>query len=90
LQSVIEILKEHHYSIVGTFPKTSRRLEKHTPTSPVALILGAEASGISSSLKSSIDINVRISRIGNAESLNVAVAAGILMNHYSRFFHMSK
>jgi len=86
LKKAIVLLKENKFTIVGAFPKASRRLEEHTPVSPVALILGAEATGISSSIRSLIDINVRISKVGRAESLNVAVAGGILMNHYARFF----
>ena len=86
IKKVIVFLKENNFTIVGTSPKASRRLEEHSPASPVALILGAEATGISAPVKSLIDINVRISKVGKAESLNVAVAGGILMNHYSSFF----
>jgi TrmH family RNA methyltransferase len=82
----IILLKENNFTIVGSFPKASSRLEEHIPAGPVALILGAEATGISSSIKSLIDIKVRIRNKGSAESLNVAVAGGILMNHYSQYF----
>jgi TrmH family RNA methyltransferase len=86
LKKAIKLLKECKFTIVGAFPKASCRLEEHSPASPVALILGAEATGITSSITSLIDIKVRISKVGMAESLNVAVAGGILMNHYARFF----
>lgn len=86
LKKTISYLKENNFTIVGAFPKASLRLEEHSPVSSVALILGAEATGISSSISSLIDINVRINKVGRAESLNVAVAGGILMNHYASFF----
>jgi len=86
IKKAIVLLKENNFTIVGTSPKASSKLEEHRPASPVALILGAETTGISAAVKSLIDINVRIGKAGRAESLNVAVAGGILMNHYSGFF----
>jgi TrmH family RNA methyltransferase len=85
IKAVLVNLKKNNFVVVGTFPNNALKLEEHIPSTPVALILGSEASGISKSLISFIDLKVRISKTGRAESLNVAVAAGILMNHYSRF-----
>lgn len=47
--------------------------------SQFAVILGNEANGVSEELQHLADENVYIPIYGNAESLNVAVAAGILM-----------
>ncbi|MFP3359707.1 TrmH family RNA methyltransferase, partial [Planococcus sp. SIMBA_143] len=47
--------------------------------SQFAVILGNEANGVSEELQNLADENVYIPIYGKAESLNVAVAAGILM-----------
>ncbi len=48
---------------------------------PAALILGSEAHGLSAISTAQSDLNVRIAGSGNAESLNVAVAGGIFLDH---------
>lgn len=44
------------------------------------LVMGSESHGISASLSKCIDTKVTIPKYGNAESLNVAVATGILLS----------
>ena len=46
------------------------------------IILGSEARGLSSEISTQIDHRVMIKRLGNAESLNVGVACGILLAHF--------
>ncbi|MFQ5612860.1 MAG: TrmH family RNA methyltransferase [Anaerolineae bacterium] len=46
---------------------------------PVALLLGNEARGLSADLRPHIERRARLPIVGRAESLNVAVAGGILM-----------
>ena len=48
-----------------------------------ALFIGNEASGLSAKTQESSDICIKIEMAGKAESLNAAVAAGILMFKYS-------
>ena len=50
---------------------------------PLALILGGEANGVSINLQKMANITVGIGKYGEAESLNVAVAGGILMAHFA-------
>ena len=49
----------------------------------IGLIMGSEAHGISEELETLINKKFRIEGFGNAESLNVAVAAGISMYHFA-------
>ncbi|UCF62832.1 MAG: RNA methyltransferase [bacterium] len=84
IEVTIKQLKKNKISIVGSSPLASLELEDHRPAFPVAIILGGEATGISSNLHPLVDIQVHIKQFGHAESLNVAVASGILMNYYSR------
>ena len=48
-------------------------------TDALAIVVGNEGSGISEEIRQAADIRVRIPMEGNIESLNAAVAAGILM-----------
>lgn len=48
---------------------------------PVALVLGGEAQGVGADIQTLADINVQIRKYGNAESLNVAIAGGVFMDH---------
>lgn len=53
---------------------------KHLPKEAM-LVIGNESKGIRESLRPLIQYPVTIPRIGNAESLNAAVATGILLSH---------
>ena len=46
---------------------------------PLALLLGAEGAGLPAEVLAAGDLRVRIPMTGTAESLNVAVAAGLLL-----------
>lgn len=48
-------------------------------TENVALVIGNEGNGVSEHMQQSSDINIKIPMEGETESLNAAVAAGILM-----------
>ena len=68
------------FKIIGTFLD-----EKHSFKSKnidkVMLLFGNEANGLSSSLKSEINCNYRINNKTDFESLNVSIAAGIIMDN---------
>ncbi len=51
------------------------------PVSNALLLMGNESRGISVHLESLASKKIRIPRLGGAESLNVAVATGILLSH---------
>jgi TrmH family RNA methyltransferase len=51
---------------------------------PVALVLGNEGAGVSPALEAAADRRVAIPLAGRVESLNVAVAAGILLYEITR------
>ena len=53
-------------------------------TRPVALLLGREADGLSAALAARADRRITIPMAGRAESLNVAVAAGVLLFEAAR------
>jgi TrmH RNA methyltransferase len=51
------------------------------------IVLGEESSGLPRQRMADSDLNVRIPGTGNVESLNVSVAAGILLGEYWRRWH---
>jgi tRNA G18 (ribose-2'-O)-methylase SpoU len=53
-------------------------------TPPIAILLGSEGTGLPDDLLAAADLKVAIPMTGTAESLNLAVAAGILMYEVRR------
>ncbi len=72
----------HQLDIVGTALEDAIHLpdfiQRRKLFSPVALVLGNEGQGLSESVKAVCDHLIYIPMIGQAESLNVGVAAGIM------------
>lgn len=81
LYALIRELKANHFYIVVSTVRGDKLLHQAHFRKPVALILGGEAQGVSASVEKSANLSVRIWKFGTSESLNVAVAGGILMNH---------
>jgi 23S rRNA (guanosine2251-2'-O)-methyltransferase len=51
---------------------------------PIALVIGNESRGVREALRARCDLSVRISQRGRVESLNAAMAAGILLYEVHR------
>jgi RNA methyltransferase, TrmH family len=51
---------------------------------PLALLLGSEGEGLPAPLLDRAGLHVRIPMVGTAESLNLAVAAGVLLYEVRR------
>ncbi|MBB6448280.1 TrmH family RNA methyltransferase [Geomicrobium halophilum] len=79
LEDAIRSLIEEGKVIYGTSMHAEASYMKAAPRESYALLLGNEAEGISPPLLRMVDKTVSIPIVGNAESLNVAVAAGVLM-----------
>lgn len=65
--------------LVATSLKAKRYYYQEDITQNIALIIGNEGQGIDPLLEKQCDISIKIPMRGNMDSLNVAVAAGILM-----------
>jgi TrmH family RNA methyltransferase len=57
---------------------------RSTQDPPVALVLGNEGAGIGAALHAAADRRIAIPLVSGVESLNVAVAAGILLYEVTR------
>jgi len=75
----VEFLKDSGLKIICAAEKSGETVSKAVLTGPVALILGSEDKGISRELISIADHQVKIPMSGSIGSLNVSVAAGILL-----------
>lgn len=75
-------LKAQGYQLVATH-LSSQSVDFHRVdyTKPTALLLGAEKEGLSEVGVQLADVLVRIPMVGMVESLNVSVAAGIILSH---------
>jgi len=82
LSAFIDTLKERHIPVYGTALENGRNYREIEKTDTFCLILGNEGSGVSKQVLSKTDTNLYIPIHGKSESLNVAVAAGILMYYF--------
>ncbi|SKA06645.1 RNA methyltransferase, TrmH family [Pilibacter termitis] len=84
LQESIDLLKKHKVTVYGTeLNERAISLSEVQKTKNYAIILGNEGTGVSSEILEKTDANIFIEMKGNAESLNVAIAASILMYSFS-------
>ncbi len=72
-------LQEAGVMIVGTAAEAEQDLFSMELSGPVALVLGAEGSGLRRLTAETCDVLVSIPMFGSVESLNVSVASGICL-----------
>ncbi len=75
----VEFLKNSGLKMVAATEKGAEDYDKVDYSGPVALIMGSEDTGISSQVLKLADVRSRIPILGEIQSLNVSVAAGVLM-----------
>lgn len=79
LARLIEQLKERNIWVVGTSGDATREYTDWDWTLPAAIFLGGEGSGLHRLVRERCDTLVHIPLVGRLESLNVAVAAGVML-----------
>ncbi|MGX6978758.1 TrmH family RNA methyltransferase [Vagococcus elongatus] len=80
LETFLPFLKENGIQLLGTaLDEEAKIYTEFTPEKNFALIMGNEGQGVAQQFLQLTDRNLYIPIHGQAESLNVAVAAGILM-----------
>lgn len=77
--NIFKILEERKCAGTAVIAGHLRGNDKLTPVNPCAVLVGNETRGLSNDASDMADILYKIPIRGKAESLNVAVAAGILM-----------
>ncbi|HZE90135.1 MAG TPA: 23S rRNA (guanosine(2251)-2'-O)-methyltransferase RlmB [Rhizobacter sp.] len=79
LARTLNELKERNIVIVGTADDAQQSLYDLDLTVPVAIVLGAEGSGMRQLTGKTCDVLVRLPMRGAVESLNVSVASGVCL-----------
>lgn len=79
LVDAINKLKENGYWIVGTALEDAVDYRDIDYTGKIALVIGNEGNGMSSSVKKACDYIAKIPMYGKINSLNASVAAGIMI-----------
>jgi 23S rRNA (guanosine2251-2'-O)-methyltransferase len=78
--NAVKFLKDNGYMIVAATEKSSRDYTSYNyADTPVALVMGAEDVGISDDVLRFCDARAAIPQLGNISSLNVSVAAGVMI-----------
>jgi len=79
LNRFIEDLKNRNVWVVGTSGDATMNYTEWDWTTPSALVLGAEGSGLHRLVAENCDALVKIPMYGKIDSLNVSVAAGVVL-----------
>jgi len=75
----VQYLRDSGFKVMGASEKTDLNYTKVDFTGPVAIVLGAEDTGISTDVLKLCDTLVAIPEFGQINSLNVSVAGGIMI-----------
>ncbi len=84
MEHAARYLRDSGLKIVSVTEKADHFCQTQNLTGPLALILGSEEKGISPGLLDLSDLQVKIPMSGQTMSLNVSVAASILMYEVTR------
>ncbi len=79
LNRLIDELKERKIWVVGTSGDAQMNYDEWDWKQPSALVLGAEGSGLHRLVAENCDVLVKIPMYGRIDSLNVSVAAGVIL-----------
>jgi 23S rRNA (guanosine2251-2'-O)-methyltransferase len=80
----IEELKAKGHWIYGIDERGEERYDRIEYTSPTTIVLGAEGKGLHQQVRSRCDFVLRIPMAGKISSLNVSVAAGVVLFEWRR------
>ncbi|HXY76090.1 MAG TPA: 23S rRNA (guanosine(2251)-2'-O)-methyltransferase RlmB [Steroidobacteraceae bacterium] len=79
LVRTLRLLKQAGLWVVGADADARMLAREADLKGPVVLVLGAEGSGLRHLTRETCDLTVRLPQLGAVESLNVSVAAGMLL-----------
>lgn len=79
INRLIEELKSRNIWVVGTSGDASMNYTDWDWSQPTALVLGSEGSGLHRLVAENCDVLVKIPMYGKIDSLNVSVAAGVIL-----------
>jgi len=71
--------RRHHAAVVGTSPAAALDYQAVAYQPPLVLLMGSEPRGLSREQQALCDVVVNIPMVGHSDSLNLAVATGIML-----------
>ncbi|MBK7409374.1 MAG: 23S rRNA (guanosine(2251)-2'-O)-methyltransferase RlmB [Saprospirales bacterium] len=77
--TAIDLIKSYDIQILASSLENSQLIYEIDLKKPTAIILGSEGKGIQPPLLRAADQRIRIPQVGETESFNVSVAAGIML-----------
>lgn len=77
--NLISKLRRHGLNVVAASQGADNSLHEISLKPPLALIMGSESTGLSREIEEKSDLCISIPQVGKTESLNVSVAAGIIL-----------
>ena len=78
-REVVDVLREKEVRVLGTVADGGEAYHAFDWTAPTAIVLGNEAWGLPADVADAVDSWVSIPLAGRTESLNVAMAASVLL-----------
>ena len=84
INRALEDLKKRGYWIYGLDERGAEDYSKVEYQSPTAMVLGGEGKGLHEQVRKHCDVLVRIPMAGKISSLNVSVAAGVVLFEWRR------
>ena len=79
LTNVLKFLASSGIKIVAATEKASMNYTESSMTEPIAIVMGSEDEGVAPEHLRICDDMIRIPLLGSIDSLNVSVAAGVLI-----------
>ena len=84
VKQALERLKEKNFWVYGLDERGTEVYDRVEYATPTAIVLGGEGKGLHQSVQRHCDVLVRIPMAGAVSSLNVSVAAGIVLFQWRR------
>jgi 23S rRNA (guanosine2251-2'-O)-methyltransferase len=84
INRTLEDLKQRGYWIYGLDQRGSEPYDRVAFSTPTAMVLGGEGKGLHEQVRHHCDVLVSIPMAGEISSLNVSVAAGIVLFEWKR------
>jgi RNA methyltransferase, TrmH family len=83
--------EQNHVNLVGTSDSAEKDYQSVKYTRPIALLMGSERHGLGTEVQAACDLMVRIPMAGRSDSLNLAVATGVMLYEiFNQFRNLDK
>lgn len=90
LRNTLEKLKKQNFWAVGTSLDATEDYSTIFVDRPLCIVIGSEGKGMSRLIKETVDFNVKINMVGQVNSLNASVSAGIIIFDILRKRNLTK